>query len=158
MRASVRRAASRCSGVMCEATSLIGGGEHRGIVGVADHREIIGNDIGRQHEISERADEDGLHLERRLPIERAIMRGNQIFDERQLRREAPQLAPKSAPHFLLVGGETARQRFGVNPRCAIVPERHLPGSALWISHGRDRMAAKGGSGKAKRLPWRLRPL
>ena len=94
---------------------LDGGGEHRGIVRIADHWENIGNDIGRQHEVGERADEDGLYLERRLPIERAIIRGNQIFGERQLRREAPKLAPKSAPDLLLVGRETARQRFGVRP-------------------------------------------
>jgi hypothetical protein len=43
------------------------------------------------------------------------MGSNQIFREGQMRCEALELAPKSEPDAVLVGGETAAQGFSVRP-------------------------------------------
>ena len=91
------------------------GRKHRGIVGVADHRQHVGNEVGGEHEIGERANERGLHMDRRLAIERAIMGGDQIFRERQPRRKPTQLLPEIAPQSGFVSGNTARQRFDIRP-------------------------------------------
>jgi hypothetical protein len=47
------------------------GGEHGRVVGEADHRQHVGNDVEGQHEIGERAEERRLHLHRRVAVEAA---------------------------------------------------------------------------------------
>ena len=83
-RFSAARAASRCSGVMWLATMPDRGGEHRGIVGEAEHRQHVRNEIERQDEIGDRAEQRRLHMARRLPVERAVIGREQILGERQL--------------------------------------------------------------------------
>ena len=78
------------------------GRQHRGIVGEADQWQHIGNDVDRQHEIGERAEERGLHMRRRVAVERAIIGGEQILDERQHRRDPLGLDPELRPQRLLV--------------------------------------------------------
>ena len=100
---------------MMRGDELDGGGEHGGIIAIADDRQDVGNRVRRQHEVSKRANERRLHAQRGLAIERAIMGGEQIFRERQARREPPQLLPEAAPDFRFVGSDPPRQRRGVRP-------------------------------------------
>src|SRR6266702_6559548 len=44
-------------------------------------------------------------MARRLPIERAVIGGKQVFRERQMRGDTLQLAPEAAAHALAILGE-----------------------------------------------------
>src|SRR5580704_11216394 len=101
-------------------------GEHGRVVDEADHRNVVGNQIRRQDEISDGAEQHRFDMQRRLPVERAIISGEQICRERQVGHRAFELAPKIALQLLLVADHAARQRCDVRPRGGLRPEPHLP--------------------------------
>ena len=78
------------------------GRQHGGIVGEADHRQHVGNGVERQNEIGERADQRRLHRQRRLAVEGAVIGREQILGERNLRGDAPYLAPEIAAQRAVV--------------------------------------------------------
>ena len=82
--------------------------QYGGIVGKAKKRQHVGHKVERQHEIGERADQRGLHLQRRVAIEGAIIGGEQILGERQAGTDTAYLAPEAAAYRLLVAREFAR--------------------------------------------------
>ena len=78
------------------------GGEHGGIIGEAEHRQHVRNEIERQDEIGDRAEQRRLHMARRLLVERAIIGREQILGERQLRHHALELDPEAPAHAFAV--------------------------------------------------------
>src|SRR3954453_8797889 len=78
------------------------GGEHGGVIGEAENRHHVGDEIERQDEIGNRAEQRGLDMARRLPVERAVIGREQILRERQMRGDTLQLAPEAAAHALTI--------------------------------------------------------
>src|SRR5204863_437129 len=76
------------------------GGEHGCIVGEAEHRQHVGHEVERQDEIGKRAQERDLDMPRRLAVERAIIGGEQIFGEGQLRHHLFELDPEPPAHAM----------------------------------------------------------
>ena len=66
---------------------------------------MSGMRVERQHEIGKRADQRGLHLQRRIAVERAVIGGEQVLGERQPRGDTSHLLPEAAPHRVLVARE-----------------------------------------------------
>jgi hypothetical protein len=95
-------------------------------------------------------------MQRRLPVERAIVRGNQILGKGQPRRQCAQLLPEAPFERLFVFGQTLRQRFGlcpsrsassgVGPRCLVTKwhrkppsfDRRVDGHRSWRPQGSSR--------------------
>ena len=71
-----------------------GGRQHGSVIGKAEHRQDVGNNVGRQHEIGERADQRGLHRQRRTAVECTVVGGDQILGERDRGRDAARFTPK----------------------------------------------------------------
>jgi hypothetical protein len=100
-----------------------------------------------QDEVGERPDERCFHVARRQSVEGAIVGGDQIFREGQLRDQLPQLAPEAAPDLFLVGSEATDQRLGIPPRCGLLTGYHrTPRNGAFRYEGLGR---KGGIRKAK---------
>ena len=78
------------------------GGEHRRIIGEAEHRHHVGDEIERQDEIGDRAEQRDLHMARRLLVEGAVIGREQILGERQFGRHPLQLDPETPAHALAV--------------------------------------------------------
>jgi hypothetical protein len=53
------------------------GGQHGGVIGLAEHRHNVWNDVKWRHKIRERADQRHLHFVRRLAIKGAVI-GSEI--------------------------------------------------------------------------------
>ena len=70
------------------------GGEDCGIIGEANERQHIGNEVERQHKVRERADQGDLNPARRVAIECAEIGRDQILGKRQPRGESPEFRPK----------------------------------------------------------------
>ena len=60
------------------------GADHCGIVGHAEDRQHVRQAIEWHDEICERREQGGAHMRRRAAIERAVVGGQQILDERNL--------------------------------------------------------------------------
>ena len=80
-----------------------GGREHRGVIGVADQRQIIRNHVKRQNKISERAPKGRAHGERSLTIERAVIGGKRILRERNACGDRLHLLPDARLDVGFVG-------------------------------------------------------
>src|SRR3954464_5459304 len=98
------------------------GGEYGGVIGEAEDRHHVGNEIKRQDEIGDRPEQRRLDMARRLPVEGAVIGGEQILRERQLRGDTLQLAPEAAAHALTIFRE---------------PVGRLETNAVFGSHGRQ---------------------
>ncbi len=90
-------------------------GKHGRVVDKSDHRDVVGNQIRRQDEISDGPEQHRFDMQRRLPVECAIISGEQICRERQVGHRTFELAPKIALQLLLVADHAARQRCDVRP-------------------------------------------
>src|SRR6185312_13637524 len=60
------------------------GGENGGIIGKAEYGHHVRNEIERQDEIGERAEQRGLDVARGLFVERAVIGRKQVFREGKL--------------------------------------------------------------------------
>ncbi len=78
------------------------GGEDGGIVGEAEHRQHVRNEIERQDEIGDSAQERRLHVARRLLVERAVIRRQQILGEGKLRHDPLEFDPEAPAHAFAV--------------------------------------------------------
>ena len=78
------------------------GGEHRGIIGEAEHRQHVRDEIERQDEIGDGAEQRRLDMARRLLVERAIIGRQQILGERQPGHHPLQLDPEAPAHAFAV--------------------------------------------------------
>ena len=78
------------------------GREYRGVVGEAEHRQHVRDEIERQDEIGDGAEQRRLHMARRLPVERAIIGREQILGEGQLCHHPLQLDPEAPAHAVAV--------------------------------------------------------
>ena len=85
------------------------GGEHRGVVGEAQHRHHVRHEIERQDEIGQRAEQRRLHMAGRLPIERAVIGAEQFFGEWQAGCDALELGPEAPANALGIPGEVVRR-------------------------------------------------
>src|SRR5258705_1092473 len=101
-------------------------GQHRRVIRIAKNRQDVGNEIDRQNEIGERAEERGFHLDRRGAVEGAVIGGEEIFGERQTSRDALGLAPEPAPHPRLVAGSLPRSALVKPFPGGGVIDRHVP--------------------------------
>src|SRR5262249_29230799 len=78
------------------------GGEDGGIVGEADERQHVRNEVKRQHKVRERTDEGDLNPGRRVAIERAEIGCSQILGKRQPRSESLDFRPEFAAQASLL--------------------------------------------------------
>src|SRR6516225_8117709 len=99
------------------------GEQNGGIVGETEQRQEIGNEVERQDKICKRKHERRFYLQRRCPIEGAIIRGQQILGKRKPRGQALDLGPELAAHVLLVA--TAAGKPGCIPGCRSFKEHGL---------------------------------
>ena len=81
------------------------GGKHRGIVGEAEHRQHVRNEIERQDEIGDGPEQRRLHMARGLPVEGAIIGREQILGERKFCNDPFQLDPEAPAHAFVVLGQ-----------------------------------------------------
>src|SRR4029077_3575905 len=102
--------------------------EHRGIIGIADDRQRIGDQIVRRDEINNGADEHGLDVYWGVAIEGAIMRGQDVLEERNGRYFALELAPQLAAQAGFVvrhpAGERGKIRPKIRPSRGLLPKPH----------------------------------
>src|SRR5215471_13539637 len=101
------------------------GSQHGGIVGEADERQHVGNEVERQHEIRQRAEQGDLNPARGVTIEGAEIGCDQILGKRKPRGEPPELWPEFAAH----AGFLARHR-------GVVLHVDSVNSERWPAHNR----------------------
>lgn len=71
------------------------GVEHRGVVGEAGERDDVGDHVGGQHEVAQRAEQDRLGLERRLGVAGDVVAGDRVLEEGHLAQGALDLRPEA---------------------------------------------------------------
>jgi hypothetical protein len=108
-------------------------GEDRSVVGEADAHEQVRHGICRQDEVGDRSEQDGAHPRRRRAVHGAVVAGEQVLGERDLRHHAPELGPEPALVRRPVGDRQMVHRHlaarfhGVNRWAGLAaPARSLP--------------------------------
>ena len=81
------------------------GGEHRGIIGEAEHRQHVRDEVERQDEIGDGPEQRRLHMARGLAVERAIIGREQILGEGEFCGDPFQFGPEAPAHAFVVLGQ-----------------------------------------------------
>jgi hypothetical protein len=97
---------------MCEEIIRNVAHQHGGIIGEAEQRHKVGQEIDRHDEVSERCQQRAAHAQRRVAVERAVIGGDRVFRERDLRGHGFHLGPELFAHarsIALAGAEPAEE-------------------------------------------------
>src|SRR6478609_6701221 len=94
--------------------------EQSGVVGKAKPGDDVGKEIEGQDEIGDGREQHAADAHRRGRVERAVIAGDDVLDERNLASEALQLRPEIGARTLLPLGEFAQGNLPAESRIAEV--------------------------------------
>jgi hypothetical protein len=111
-----------------------GGRQYGCVIGEAEHRQKVRHEVEWQDEIGKRAEQRHLHMQRRGAVEGAVIGGQQLFGERQMRRHTLELAPEVGAHAIAIPGKLLRRRKIRNRKLARLINGHWRSPTSSTSH------------------------